>query len=128
VVHAGQVQCSVQHGLAQVLGALRADRDVADLARPLGRAGAVDREREDVGGLVAAAVLAVQLADPLLGDELDGDVPVVDPARGERQRAQLGDVLPGQRVADDLDFEQLAQARLRSAGRSSGAWRSECAS
>jgi hypothetical protein len=118
----------VQHGLAQVLGALRADRDVADLSRPLGRAGAVNREREDVGGLVEAAVLAVQLADALLRDELDRDVPVVDPARGERQRAQLGDVLPGQRVADDLDFEQLAQARLRSAGRSSGAWRSECES
>ena len=67
--------------LGEVVGVLGADDDVAELARAGRRAGAVDREREHVGGLVAAAVVAVELADPLRVDELDREVAVVDPGR-----------------------------------------------
>ena len=42
-------------------------------------AGAVDREGEHVGGLVLAPMRAVELADPLLADELDREVPVRRP-------------------------------------------------
>ena len=66
------------------VGLRRADHHVAELAGPGARAGAVDREREDVGRPVAVAVLAVELADPLLADELDREVPV---ARRRRRRA-----------------------------------------
>src|SRR5687767_13719560 len=65
------------HGrLDQVGGVVRTDYDVASLARPRRGARPVDREREDVGRLVLAAVVAVELADALLLDELDRQVPV----------------------------------------------------
>ena len=54
VVVAAQVEHAVDDGLDQVLGVLGADHDVAELARPGGGAGLVDREREHVGGLVAS--------------------------------------------------------------------------
>ena len=65
VVVARQVQHAVDGRLDQVLGVRRADHDVAELARAGGRAGAVDRERQHVGRRVDAAMLAVQLPDPL---------------------------------------------------------------
>ena len=76
-------------GLGHVGAVLGADRDVAELARAGGRAGAVDREGEHVGRRVLAAVLAVELADPLGVDELDREVAVVDAGRGERRRDRL---------------------------------------
>jgi hypothetical protein len=56
-------------------------------------------------------VLAVELADALGLDELDRQVPLLDPGGGEREPAQLLDVadlqaLGGQLRADDLDLEQ----------------------
>ena len=50
---------------------------------PGGRAAFVDREGEHVGRLVPAAVLAVELADPRLVDDLDREVAVGDPRRFE---------------------------------------------
>ncbi len=47
-------------------------------------------------GSVAPAMLAVQLADPLLADELDRQVALLDPGRAERRgdgvAKLLGDV------------------------------------
>ena len=54
VVVAAEVEHAVDRRLDQVRGVRRADDDVAELARAGGRAGAVDREREHVGGLVRA--------------------------------------------------------------------------
>jgi hypothetical protein len=56
-------------------------------------------------------VLAVELADALGRHELDRQVPLLDPGRGERETAQLLDVADlqafgGQLGADDLDLEQ----------------------
>jgi hypothetical protein len=56
-------------------------------------------------------VLAVELADAVGLDELDRQVPLLDPGGGEREPAQLLDVadlqaLGGQLRADDLDLEQ----------------------
>ena len=83
-------RCSVavDDRLAQVGGVLGADDDVAELAQPGGQpgVGAVDREREDVGRALLAAVLGVELRDPAGVDELDRDVPVLDPGGGERER------------------------------------------
>lgn len=76
MVEAAQVKDAVNGGLDQVLGVLRADDDVAQLARPGNRLRPVDREREDVCGLVPAAVVAVQCANAGLVDERDRDVPV----------------------------------------------------
>ena len=68
---------------------LGADRDVAELARAGDRAGAVDREGEHVGRRVLAAVLAVELLDPLGVDQLDREVAVGDPGGVERRRDRL---------------------------------------
>ena len=93
----------------------------------------VDRERQHVGGLVLAAMLGVELGDPLGVDVLDRDVTVLDarraraPARSSRSTSGSGGAPATQLVADDLDLEHRRQAlyaRLRSAGRSSGAERS----
>ena len=54
---------------------------------PSGRAVLVDRERQHVGRPVLAAVLGVELGDPLGVDELDRDVAVLD-ARRRRPRAR----------------------------------------
>jgi hypothetical protein len=73
------------------------DHDVAELARTGDGAGAVQREGEDVGGPVASAVLAVELTDPLLSDQLHREMHVPGPlphaGRPERRGdgvAQLG--------------------------------------
>jgi hypothetical protein len=76
VVVAAQVQHAVDDGLLDVGGVLGTDHHVAQLARANRRARPVDGKREDVGGLVLAAVVAVQLADPLLAYQLDRQVPV----------------------------------------------------
>ena len=54
------------------------DDDVAELARPGRRATLVHAERQHVGCLIEASVLTVELADSILGDELDREVTVVD--------------------------------------------------
>ena len=65
-------------------------------------------------------------------DELDRQVSLLDPGRGERHGAQplhlLGHEAPGRAVQpDDVDLDQRRPyARLRPAGRSSGACFSEC--
>jgi hypothetical protein len=130
VIHPRQVQRAVHDRLAQVCRVLGADDHVAQLARPGGGAGGVDREREHVGGGVAAAVLAVERTDALGVDELDGDVPVLDAGGGQGAGARLargGGVQPPARVLDpdDLDLDQGC-ARRRSAERSSGIARSAC--
>ena len=81
VVHAAQVQHAVHDRLAQVLGVLGADHHVAELGRP-----AVDREGEDVGGLVAdrCSRLSARIR-PV--DQRDGQVPVLDPARRQGRTA-----------------------------------------
>jgi hypothetical protein len=115
VVVAAEVEHAVHHGLGEVLGVLRADHDIAELARPSGRAGLVDREGQDVGGAVAPPVLAVQLADASLSDELDREMPVVDPGGGER-----GEGRPSERFrrVDEVELDQLCCWRrgARSAG------------
>jgi hypothetical protein len=64
MVVAAQVKDTVHDGLVEILGVLRADHHVTELARSGGRTALVDREGQHVGGAVAPAVLAVELADP----------------------------------------------------------------
>ena len=78
VVHAAEVKGAVHGCLGHVGAVLGADRHVSQLARARGRAGAVDRKGEHVGRRVHTAVVAIQLADPLLVDQLDGDVAALD--------------------------------------------------
>ena len=86
VVVAAEVKHAVDGRLDDILGVLGADHDVAKLARAGDVAGAVDRERQDVGGLVLAPVLAVQLGDPLRADELDRQVAVAHAGRARAPR------------------------------------------
>ena len=83
--------------LGQVRGVLGADDDVAELTRAGGVSGAVDRERQHVGGPVEPPVGAIELLDPSRVDELDGEMPVDDPRRvqrGHRRRAELPGHVP----------------------------------
>ncbi len=92
VVVAAEVQNAVDRRPAQIGGLLGADDDVTELARAGDPLDAVDREREHVGRLVAAAVLAVQLADPVRRDQLDREVPLEHTRRaqgGPGRRPQL---------------------------------------
>jgi hypothetical protein len=114
VVVATQVQDTVDDGLDHVRRELGADDHVAQLARAHNRPVFVDRERQDVGRLVLAAVVAVQLADAVLADELDRQVTVGD-ACG--RQGGLGRAPEAPIVCLDLD--------QREARRSSGACRSE---
>ena len=111
VVHAGQAQRAVDDGLAQVGRVLRADHDVPELARAGGRAVLVDREREDVGRLVIAAVRGVELGDPPGVDVLDRDVTVVYAGGRERQADEALDLRRRRRVrttvADHLYLEHV---------------------
>jgi hypothetical protein len=109
VVVAGQMENAVDHGLDQVLRVLRADDDVAQLARAGDGLVLVDREREDVGGLVLPAMLAVQLLDAGLVDELDREVAVADARRCERRLGRA----PEARVGC-LDLDQRDARRRRS--------------
>ena len=129
-----EVQRAVDDGLAQVLGVLGADHDVAQLARAGARSPSlVDREREHVGRPVLAAVLAVELAIRSASTNSTATWPVLD-ARPRRARARQPLDLErggarGAAVADDLDLEQRQAASARcGGGRSSGALRSECSS
>src|SRR5688500_8686779 len=101
---AAEVQHPVDRGLADVARLRGADDDVAELPRA-GALALVDREREHVGRLVAAAVLTIQLADVLLADELDREVAITD--AGGRECG--GGVCPqlGRHV---LELEPPAQA------------------
>ena len=103
MVVAAEVQDAVDDGLDQVAAVLGADDDVAELARAGDGSRLVDRERQDVGRRVAAAVLAVELADPLFVDELDRDVAVLDAGRRKRR---LGRAPQARIVCLDLDQRQ----------------------
>ena len=75
---------------------------------------------QHVGRLVEAAVRAVQLADPLAVDELDGEVAVLDAGRRAarpRRRPQLARAL-------ELDHAGRSQASIRSASPRGAARRS----
>src|SRR5688500_1157270 len=111
MVEAAEVQRAVDGGLRQIVRVLRADDHVAQLARTGNRLGAVHGEREHVGGFVAVAVLAVELANPALADELDGDVAVVHPGRDQGQARGLTQVL---RHVGQVE-RQLSSASARSA-------------
>ena len=83
---------------------------------------------------------SVQLGDPPLVDEFDGEMRVVDPGGRGGDRAEVQDLLPGGRLAalgecaglgEDIDFDHDArpapQARGREArGCSGGASASRC--
>ena len=101
--------------LGRVLGVLRADHDVSELARPAGGAALVDREGQHVRGPVAAAVLAVELPGAVLADELDRKVALLDARRGGRGQCRSAQLLGR---ADELDVDQLCCWRrgARSAG------------
>jgi hypothetical protein len=104
VIHADEVQCPVHHGLRDVLGVLRADDDVAELAqrgRPRQLHVLVDREREHVGHALDPAVGLVELGDPLGVDELDREVALLDARGGERDRHEAAERLLGKRRAPD---------------------------
>jgi hypothetical protein len=107
VVVAAEVQDAVDDGLDEVLGVLRADNDVAELARFGGRPAAVDRERQHVGRPVAIAVLAVERVDLGRADEGDRQVQVaVDARRCQRSARSRVEARRGRRRVDDLDLDQ----------------------
>ena len=112
VVVAAQVEHAVHHGLGQVLGVLRADHHVAQLARPGRRAALVHGEGQHVGGPVDAAVLAVQRADPLRVHELDREVAVLDAGRGERGQRGSAQLLGH---VDEVELDQRRQPCWRRA-------------
>jgi hypothetical protein len=89
-----QVEHAVHGRLDLIRGVLGADDDVAQLARPGRGARLVDREREDVGRLVLAAMVAVELADPCLADQLDGQVSG-QAGGGQRRLRGAAELLPG---------------------------------
>src|SRR3954462_5026962 len=85
VVVASQVQHPVDDGLDQILRVLGTDDDVAKLAWPGRRLILVDRERQDVRGLVLVAMVAVQLLDAPFVDELEREWAVRDARCCERR-------------------------------------------
>jgi hypothetical protein len=91
---------------------LRADQDVAQLARAGARPALVDGEREHVGGLRPAPVLAVQRRDPGGVHELDREVAVIHAGRTE---GSAGGALQRRLAPDDVDLDQ-AFLRARRAG------------
>jgi hypothetical protein len=117
VIHADEVQHAVDDRLRQVGGVLGADDDVAKLARPGGGFVLVNGEREHIGRLVLAAMLAVELGDPLRVDELDRDVTAV---HAPRRRRQLGGAEQRRVLGPDQLHFQAQARRRRSAARSSG--------
>jgi hypothetical protein len=104
VVIAAQVEHAVNDRLGEILGVLRADHDVSELARTAGGAAFVDREGQHVRGQVATAVLAIEPADAVLVDELDRQVAFVDSGRGKRGERRSPQLLG--RV-DELYLDQL---------------------
>ena len=103
VVIPAQVEHSVHHRLGQVVGVLGADHHVAELARPRRGAALVDREGQDVGGRVDAAMLAIQLVDAAGRDELDRQVAVLDPGRLERRQRRAPQLVGN---VDEVDLDQ----------------------
>lgn len=112
------MQDAVDDRLDEILGVLRADHDVAELARPGHCAVLVDRERQDVGRRVLAAMVAVQRADPLLVDQRDREMPVGDAGRGQ---GRLGGAAEALVVCLDLDQRDARR-------RSSDVWPAACSS
>jgi hypothetical protein len=106
------------HGrFTQVLGVLRADHDVSELAGAGRRPGGVDGEGQDVGDRVASAVVAVELPDPLRADQLDGQMPVLDRGRGQGGQDWRTQLVRG---PDEVELDQ--PCCWRRGGRSAGAW------
>ena len=118
MVVARQVQHAVDDSLDQILRVLGTDDDVAELARPRDGLVLVDRERQDVGGRVLAAVVAVELTNAVLAAELDRQVAVAD-ARGRERRLRRA---PEARIVC-LDLDQREARRRRSE-----VWPAECSS
>ena len=73
---------------------LRADDDIPELPWAGHRLGPIDRKREDVGGLIPAPMLAVQLADPVWRHQFDRQVPFGD-TRCPQGSLGRGSQLPG---------------------------------
>jgi len=116
VVVAAQVKHAVHDGFDQVLRVLGADDDIAQLAWSGDGVVLVDREGEDVGGLVLATVIAVELVDPLLVDQLDRQVPVGDSGGCE---CSAGRAFEARVVCLDLDQRDARR-------RSSEVWPPAC--
>ena len=89
VVVPAEMQDAVDCRLGQIGRLLGADHNVTQLARAGHGPVLVDREREHVRGLVETAVFSVELSDPRLADELDGQVAALDP-RGAKGRLRGG--------------------------------------
>jgi hypothetical protein len=89
MVVAAKVEHAVDDGLGQILGVLRTDHDVSELARTERLARLVDREREHVRGTVDAAVLAVDALDLAGVDERDCQVAFGNARRLERRAGGL---------------------------------------
>ena len=93
VVVAQEVEKAVRERRAPgVADDLRAEDDVAELAGNAGgeRVAAVDREREHVGRLVDAQVLALQRAALVRADERDPELAVLDPLGCEHAAGVVG--------------------------------------
>jgi hypothetical protein len=99
MVVAAEVQHAVDDRFAQVAALLGADHHVPQLTRPSRRFGAVDREGQDVGGLVETAMLAIQLPDPVRVGNLDSEMALLHirdlESRGDRiaqLRRHIGEI------------------------------------
>src|SRR5262249_5174788 len=78
VVVAAEVKRPVYGGLGHVRGLLGTDEHVAELTGTCVISVIVDRESEDVGGLVDAAGRIVERPHPAVADDLHPDVAVAD--------------------------------------------------
>jgi hypothetical protein len=97
------------HGrLDDVPRVLLADHHVAQLPGAGHGAGFVDRKGENIGGLVEVAMLPVQLPDPGLGDELNGEMSLAHAGGPERCRGGRPEVDRHVR-----QVEHVAQSRGR---------------
>ena len=92
---------------------LRADHDIAQLTRhPVELHRFVDREREHVGRLWLAAMLAVQSRDPRGVDEGDREMPLAHAGARRRKAAQAPNLrliqvaLAERAVGEDLHFDR----------------------
>jgi hypothetical protein len=99
----------VHHRLEQVLGLLRADHDVTQLAWAGRGAARVHREGQHVGGPIGAALLAIERTNRVLADELDGEVAVLDAGRRERRERRTAELLG--RV-DEVDLDQGCEPQV----------------
>jgi hypothetical protein len=92
VVITAEVQDAVDRSFPDILAALGADDDVTELARAGNVAGTVERKCEHIGGAIATPVLAVQLPNPLLPDDLHRQVALVHSGGVECGRDRLAEL------------------------------------